>query len=453
MQAIAARVQPLRDRVRLRAEERRSTPRGCGFSRRSANCRSPAIRRSARPRCSRTSARRRPAGGAGLADRSRGDGRRRRLRRAPSQGPGARRLFRASEAARAARGRAAARTPRSPQASGSTPDDIGFDRHEPSLFSRRRPLSVRARPLARGDPLAPGRRDMPGRTRRRAGDLSSTRAKSCETGSAFHARMFGGGWGVAEDPATGSAAAAFAGVVARLRPAGRRRARSDDRAGLRDGTAEPDRARASRSKRARSAPRRSAARSVIVVQRLARPLSGPARILEVAELDFVFEPARWAFAERQAASIAAHWTRAQRRPSPRSSTAACCFWAGASSRAAPTARLTLRGAYFETDYADYLAWRRIRLSRRAGRQLLLDGGAARRGRRLPDRRDGPPYLQRRADLFSRRDAGPDRRFRRQGRPRGERPPRTARGDRGDGRARPRSAPGWTWCSRPSESPA
>ena len=34
-----------------------------------------------------------------------------------------------------------------------------------------------------------------------------------EAGSAFHARMFGGGWGVPEDPATGSAAAAFAGVA------------------------------------------------------------------------------------------------------------------------------------------------------------------------------------------------------------------------------------------------
>jgi trans-2,3-dihydro-3-hydroxyanthranilate isomerase len=34
-----------------------------------------------------------------------------------------------------------------------------------------------------------------------------------EPGSAYHARMFGGGWGVTEDPATGSAAAAFAGVA------------------------------------------------------------------------------------------------------------------------------------------------------------------------------------------------------------------------------------------------
>jgi trans-2,3-dihydro-3-hydroxyanthranilate isomerase len=32
-------------------------------------------------------------------------------------------------------------------------------------------------------------------------------------GSTWHARMFAAGWGVVEDPATGSAAAAFAGVV------------------------------------------------------------------------------------------------------------------------------------------------------------------------------------------------------------------------------------------------
>ena len=45
------------------------------------------------------------------------------------------------------------------------------------------------------------------------------------------------------------------------------------------------------------------------LQRLARPLSEPARLLEVGELDLAFEPSRWAFAERQAAAIAAHWAR------------------------------------------------------------------------------------------------------------------------------------------------
>jgi trans-2,3-dihydro-3-hydroxyanthranilate isomerase len=38
--------------------------------------------------------------------------------------------------------------------------------------------------------------------------------ETVEKGHAFHARMFAPGMGVAEDPATGSAAAAFAGVLA-----------------------------------------------------------------------------------------------------------------------------------------------------------------------------------------------------------------------------------------------
>ncbi|MDE3175802.1 MAG: PhzF family phenazine biosynthesis protein [Pseudomonadota bacterium] len=37
--------------------------------------------------------------------------------------------------------------------------------------------------------------------------------ETAQPGSHYHARMFAGGWGVAEDPATGSAAAAFAAVV------------------------------------------------------------------------------------------------------------------------------------------------------------------------------------------------------------------------------------------------
>ena len=39
-------------------------------------------------------------------------------------------------------------------------------------------------------------------------------------GAAYHARMFGLGWGISEDPATGSAASAFAGVVMKFDPPG-----------------------------------------------------------------------------------------------------------------------------------------------------------------------------------------------------------------------------------------
>ena len=37
--------------------------------------------------------------------------------------------------------------------------------------------------------------------------------ETAREGSAYHARMFASAWGVVEDPATGSAAAAFAGVL------------------------------------------------------------------------------------------------------------------------------------------------------------------------------------------------------------------------------------------------
>ncbi len=94
---------------------------------------------------------------------------------------------------------------------GLLPDDIGFDGHEPSLFSAGVPFlftplhslaAVRnARPI---DILWTTSGGLP--------IFLYTREVE-EPGSAFHARMFGGAWGVPEDPATGSAAAAFAGVA------------------------------------------------------------------------------------------------------------------------------------------------------------------------------------------------------------------------------------------------
>jgi trans-2,3-dihydro-3-hydroxyanthranilate isomerase len=94
---------------------------------------------------------------------------------------------------------------------GLTPDDIGFDRHEPSLFSAGAPfLFVPVRSLPAIARARPG--DMPWSEDAGPAAYLYTR-EVVEAGSAFHARMFGGGWGVPEDPATGSAAAAFAGVA------------------------------------------------------------------------------------------------------------------------------------------------------------------------------------------------------------------------------------------------
>ena len=91
------------------------------------------------------------------------------------------------------------------------PQDIGFDGHEPSLYSAGAPyLFVPIRSLDTIGRAAPG--IMPWATEDGPATFLYTRETARE-GSAYHARMFGGAWGVAEDPATGSAAAAFAGVV------------------------------------------------------------------------------------------------------------------------------------------------------------------------------------------------------------------------------------------------
>jgi trans-2,3-dihydro-3-hydroxyanthranilate isomerase len=94
---------------------------------------------------------------------------------------------------------------------GLEPQDIGFDGHEPSLYSAGAPfLFVPIRSLDAIARTAPG--IMPWATRDGPATFVYTRETEREA-SAYHARMFAGGWGIGEDPATGSAVAAFAGVV------------------------------------------------------------------------------------------------------------------------------------------------------------------------------------------------------------------------------------------------
>jgi trans-2,3-dihydro-3-hydroxyanthranilate isomerase len=94
---------------------------------------------------------------------------------------------------------------------GIAPEDIGFGRHEPSLFTAGTPyLFVPVASLEAMRRASPG--TMPWATATGpAAYLYSPEV--VRAGSSYHARMFGGGWGVTEDPATGSAAAAFAGVT------------------------------------------------------------------------------------------------------------------------------------------------------------------------------------------------------------------------------------------------
>ncbi len=82
----------------------------------------------------------------------------------------------------------------------------------------------------------------------------------------------------------------------------------------------------------------------------------PTRILEVAELDFAYEPTRWAFAENAAAGIASHWTQLrQKKPALYNGRVLLLGRRKLMPRA--DGELRLSGAFFETDYADYLAWR------------------------------------------------------------------------------------------------
>ena len=99
---------------------------------------------------------------------------------------------------------------------GLVPAEIGFENHQPSAFTAGiafvfvpvRDLSViaRARPVSSAWAGAFGE----------SGSAYVYCRQTELSGSDFHGRMFSPGFGFAEDPATGSAAAAFAGVVKRF---------------------------------------------------------------------------------------------------------------------------------------------------------------------------------------------------------------------------------------------
>jgi 8-oxo-dGTP pyrophosphatase MutT (NUDIX family) len=84
-------------------------------------------------------------------------------------------------------------------------------------------------------------------------------------------------------------------------------------------------------------------------------LSEKAHLLEVGELDLTFEPWRWDFAERQSASIAAHWGRLT-KAKPSLFNGRVLLLGQRVIEARRDGVLKLRGVYFETDYADFLAW-------------------------------------------------------------------------------------------------
>jgi trans-2,3-dihydro-3-hydroxyanthranilate isomerase len=127
------------------------------------------------------------------------------------------------------RGHATFTLPRLPQRIGPLPDkatlalglglreaDIGFGTHEPALYSAGNPF--RFVPLRSRDAVARARPQ--GEAFARAFDVGTDGftnafvycAEPLDPTHSFHARMFAPSVGVPEDPATGAAAAAFAGV-------------------------------------------------------------------------------------------------------------------------------------------------------------------------------------------------------------------------------------------------
>ena len=96
--------------------------------------------------------------------------------------------------------------------------EIGFGAHEPLLMGAGTPnLFVPVNGLAAMAKAQPDRKHW-GENGGPCVYLYSLEV--LHKGSAYHARMFASGWGVYEDPATGSAAAAFAGVLMAFEPPG-----------------------------------------------------------------------------------------------------------------------------------------------------------------------------------------------------------------------------------------
>ncbi len=133
--------------------------------------------------------------------------------------------------ARHRRGQALAATftlPRLPQRGGAAPSaaeladrlglaaaDIGFGPHRPSVWGAG--VDFLFAPIASAAALAKADPDR-GRWGADDGPGVFLYAREAAQGAAYRARMFASGWGVREDPATGAAASAFAGVVMEFEP-------------------------------------------------------------------------------------------------------------------------------------------------------------------------------------------------------------------------------------------
>jgi 8-oxo-dGTP pyrophosphatase MutT (NUDIX family) len=80
------------------------------------------------------------------------------------------------------------------------------------------------------------------------------------------------------------------------------------------------------------------------------------RIVELAELDLAFAARPWPFAEAEAAAIAAHW-RTRLAAKPRLYNGRVLLLGEHALERRADGAPVLRGAFFETDYAAFIAWR------------------------------------------------------------------------------------------------
>lgn len=101
---------------------------------------------------------------------------------------------------------------------GVEPEDIGFDRHEPTIYSAG--VGFTFVPLRTREAVARARVNRE-RWKKAIGPADHANAfvycrETTEPGHHWHARMFAPDLGIGEDPATGSAVAAFAGAVMRF---------------------------------------------------------------------------------------------------------------------------------------------------------------------------------------------------------------------------------------------
>ena len=231
-----------------------------------------------------------------------------------------------------------------------------------------------------------------------------------EKGHSFHARMFAPGLGVLEDPATGSAAAAFAGPLSAAGPGDGQHAYTIEQ-GYEMGR--PSLLNLTLSIRGGSLAGAVVGGDAVLVSRrrhrglTLRACCGPScsmtgtQVIAIERLELRFAPRPWPFAERRRAEIAAHFAERQRQKPALFNGTVLVLGEHAIDGA------VFRGSYLPVRLRELSRLARLGPARGRRARLLRAGRAAIGRRRLPDRRDGPAHRQCRKDLFSVRHAGPE----------------------------------------------